>query len=88
MYFLIKILLMALLLLVGIIYFLPSLIARNRRHHNRTAILVLNFCFGWSFVGWVASLIWALTKVESEKFCNPHVHHYAPGSTLITTQEK
>jgi len=44
------------------IYFTPTFIAFARKKKNRGAILALNLLLGWSFVGWVASLVWALTK--------------------------
>jgi hypothetical protein len=40
------------------IYFLPALIAGKKR--NATAILWLNILLGWTFLGWVGALIWAL----------------------------
>lgn len=45
-------------------YFFPTAVAFHRRHHNSWAILVLNLLLGWSFVGWVASLVWACTVAE------------------------
>ncbi|MDE2343527.1 MAG: superinfection immunity protein [Betaproteobacteria bacterium] len=44
------------------VYFIPSIIARSRRHHNFVAIFLLNFFFGWSLIGWVVSLVWAFTS--------------------------
>jgi Superinfection immunity protein len=44
-----------------IMYFLPSLIARGRGKANLEAIFWLNFLAGWTFVGWVVSLVWALS---------------------------
>ena len=44
-------------------YFLPLIIAWWRRHHNTLAIFVLNFFLGWTIVGWVAALVWAVTAV-------------------------
>lgn len=44
------------------VYFMPSFIAKNRRHHNRNAIAILNLFFGWTLIGWVASLVWAFTS--------------------------
>lgn len=41
-------------------YFLPSIIGRKKR--NRGAIFALNFFLGWSVIGWIVSLVWALTK--------------------------
>lgn len=44
-----------------IIYFLPSIIAAMRGHLSAAAIFVLNFVFGWTFIGWIIALIWSLT---------------------------
>lgn len=45
--------------LIGL-YFLPALIAANRNKLNRGSILALNFFLGWSLIGWVVALVWAL----------------------------
>lgn len=45
-----------------IIYFLPTIIALSRKKTNRTAIFLLNFFLGWTFVGWIVSLVWACTS--------------------------
>ncbi len=46
--------------LIGIaIYFIPSIVAFNRHVEPRVAILLLNIFFGWTFLVWVAMLIWA-----------------------------
>jgi Superinfection immunity protein len=41
-------------------YFIPAFVGRNKR--NAKAIFWLNFFLGWTFVGWIAVLIWALTN--------------------------
>jgi len=46
----------------GLIYFIPTLTARYRHHHNQLAILLLNFLLGWTVIGWLAALIWAATS--------------------------
>jgi uncharacterized membrane protein YqaE (UPF0057 family) len=43
------------------LYFLPTLVALLRGHHNGVAILVLNALLGWTLLGWVAALVWACT---------------------------
>jgi hypothetical protein len=49
--------------LIGIVmYFTPLMVAIVRKKSNVVAIGVLNLCLGWSFVGWVVSLVWALSK--------------------------
>jgi hypothetical protein len=45
-------------------YFLPSMIASNGRHRQRVAIYALNLFLGWSFIGWVIALVWALARSE------------------------
>jgi hypothetical protein len=42
------------------LYFLPSLIAGHRHLHERVLITLLNLFLGWTFIGWVAALIWAI----------------------------
>lgn len=44
------------------IYFLPATIADSKHHKNTTAIFVVNLFFGWTFIGWVAALVWAVTE--------------------------
>jgi ABC-type multidrug transport system permease subunit len=46
-------------LFIGI-YFLPWHVARYRRHLNAPAIFVVNLFFGWSLIGWVACMVWAV----------------------------
>lgn len=41
-------------------YFIPSIIAYQKRKANRAAILAVNVFLGWTFVGWVVALVWAL----------------------------
>jgi hypothetical protein len=46
---------------VGAMYFIPALVARNRHHRQRQAILVLNLFAGWTAIGWIVALVWANT---------------------------
>jgi hypothetical protein len=65
------VLLLALLLVGLLLYATPSFIAFMRGHHQRFAILALNLLVGWSFLGWVASLVWSLTETRSQ---SQHIH--------------
>ena len=42
--------------------FLPTLVAKSRRHPNLLAIFLVNLFFGWTFIGWVVALVWACTR--------------------------
>ncbi len=46
------------------VYFLPGAIAKNRHHHNAGAIWALNILLGWTMLGWIGALVWALTAVK------------------------
>jgi Superinfection immunity protein len=45
-------------------YFVPSVIAFARGHHQKAAILALNLFLGWTMIGWVVAIVWALTRVD------------------------
>jgi hypothetical protein len=51
-----------LFLISTLIYVLPTIIAQKTNHPSRTAITVLNILLGWTFLGWVGSLVWACLK--------------------------
>jgi hypothetical protein len=43
-----------------LLYLLPTFVAERRGHYQTTAIFALNLLLGWTFVGWVVALVWAL----------------------------
>jgi hypothetical protein len=52
------------LLIVAVIisYFIPTIISVQDKKKNKTAIITLNVLAGWTFIGWVIALVWAVTK--------------------------
>lgn len=46
------------------LYFLPTIIAKNRRHHNFASIAIVNLFLGWSGVGWVVALALSVSKTH------------------------
>lgn len=49
-------------ILIVAVYFMPMLIAWNRGHRNQNPIAIINLFFGWTVVGWVGCLAWALSS--------------------------
>jgi predicted membrane protein len=53
------------LVLIGIVafvlHFLPVFVAGSRHAEHFWWILLINFFFGWTLIGWVIALIWALS---------------------------
>jgi hypothetical protein len=45
-----------------VMYFLPSIIAFARSKRDAVSILMLNFFLGWTAIGWVIALVWALKQ--------------------------
>lgn len=67
------------LVLLGLAaYLLPVAIAASRSHPNTIAIAALNILLGWTMLGWIASLVWALTAVEGRP--TPPASPASPGA--------
>ena len=49
------------------IYFLPTLVAQSRNNPAGCAIAVINIFFGWTLLGWVIALVWALAPIDTTK---------------------
>jgi hypothetical protein len=43
-----------------VMYFLPSIVAFARSKRDTAAIVLLNFFLGWTLIGWVFALVWAV----------------------------
>ena len=44
-------------LLMLLLYFLPSIIGRDKK--DATGIFLVNLFLGWTLIGWVVAFIWA-----------------------------
>lgn len=45
---------------VALVYCVPMLLAALYRHPRRRRITTLNGVLGWTVLGWVVALVWAL----------------------------
>ena len=58
---------LALLVIVAFVlgtYLLPTIIASLRKHHQIASIAVVNLFLGWTLLGWVAALAWAVSTTR------------------------
>jgi hypothetical protein len=60
------------------VYFTPTIIAIVRKTENIVAIILVNILAGWTFIGWVASLVWAI--VDNKK---PEPHETVENSQTL-----
>jgi len=51
------------------LYFLPAFLAGNKP--NFTSILILNILAGWTFIGWIIALVWALSSDSQQRVAAP-----------------
>ncbi len=49
------------------LYFLPVLIAAVRHATHGWGIVVLNLFLGWTMLGWLIALIWAVSDSTTKK---------------------
>jgi hypothetical protein len=50
------------LVVLLVLYFLPAIVAARGNHWNKWAIFVLNLLLGWTLIGWVMAMVWAVKK--------------------------
>ena len=51
-----------------IAYFIPFFVAAGRKHRFSTAIGLINLLLGWTFIGWLAAIIWAVNRDVREQW--------------------
>jgi T4 superinfection immunity protein len=47
-------------------YLLPTLVAETGGAEHATAIFFVNLLFGWTILGWLAALIWAISEKTAQ----------------------
>ena len=50
---------------LAILYLLPSIIGFNKK--SALGIFVLNLLLGWTYIGWVIALVWAIVAEKAKK---------------------
>lgn len=84
------------LLVLAALYFLPTIVAATASKRKTGAIFVLNLFLGWTLLGWVGSLVWAVAdeRSDSRRDYEPtfvpqqvmtHVADHAPTSDTAPT---
>ena len=61
------------------IYLFPAIVAYLRGHASRHGILILNFVFGFTVIGWFIALIWAVSNrgaVQNVTIIGGNVHDH------------
>lgn len=51
---------MSFILTLFVMYWLPTIIAVFRHAPSALGVAMLNFFLGWTVIGWILALVWAL----------------------------
>lgn len=65
------------------IYFIPTIVAGQNKKQNGGAIFALNLLLGWTLIGWVAALVWALTKETAVPAAAPNSVALQPRQLIV-----
>lgn len=58
--------------LIGLVlYFVPTIVAFNRHSRHRVPILIVNLLLGWTLIGWIATLVWAIASQSENSMTTP-----------------
>jgi hypothetical protein len=71
------------LVLLAALYFAPTIVAFLRHSKQRLPVLVLNTLLGWTFVGWVVSLVMAVGRTEGQDQTAITIQQFATPSTSL-----
>lgn len=48
----------------AVVYFLPTINAKSRKHPNVSSIFLLDLFLGWTLIGWVVALVWSASAID------------------------
>lgn len=70
---------MGMLILFVIFYLAPAIVGSCRGVRSEWAIFAFNLLLGWTAIGWIAALVWALAaKKRVCGYCKPRGYKVCP----------
>ncbi len=58
---------MSFILFLFAMYWLPTIIAVVRHTHSALGVAMVNFFTGWTVIGWIVALVWALAASPAQQ---------------------
>jgi hypothetical protein len=63
--------------LLSLVFYLPGIIAAGRHAEPAVWILLLNLLLGWTCIGWIVALVWAIVAPS-----RPRLGTYSPPAAI------
>lgn len=77
-----KLVAMSFFITAPVLYFMPTIEANLRNKKNIQSIALVNIFLGWTLVGWIVSLIWAINEDA------PAVSQSTPSQPAVSTSTR
>ena len=55
-----------LIFILGTLYFIPTIIAKACNKKNSDGVFIVNFTLGWTIIGWIIALMWAISAPQNK----------------------
>ena len=55
-----------------VLYFIPTIVAMARNHHRALGIFLANFFLGWTVLGWLVALAFAVSREHEVRAAEAH----------------
>lgn len=75
------------ILLYLLIYLLPSLVAYILAKANIRKIFIVNLLLGWTVVGWIVPLMWAISRKQPQVYNNTATIEWSKWEKTIAMAE-
>ena len=72
----------------AILYLLPAINAKSRKHPSTGAIFLLNLFLGWTVIGWLVALIWSATATSTHVTTAPIQNGITPSEDKYQKLER
>ena len=73
------------LLILFIIYLIPTYISQIREANHKTGITLLNIFFGWTIFVWIVCFIWAFISIPKNNINKEYTKHLLGTKIIVLT---
>jgi T4 superinfection immunity protein len=75
----------AILVVIAVIYYVPTIIAYVRRRPDLASIALFNVFLGWTIIGWIIAMVWCFRKPKASGAAQQAYEESPPTYTAFVT---